>query len=99
MNIEDQLAGKDNGRLFSVSHDKYFYYYIMIGNEGLEGFACDTDFEKIHTKCHVNMKLRCRFNSHRDLELYVFRSKTHYTDMLDMIDHHFLKACNAIKLY
>ncbi len=79
--------------------EKLHYYYILIGDEGLEGFDSDSDFEAIYKRCHTPMKLRCRYNTQRNLECYTFKSHVLFKEYLNMIDHEFLKSINAVQLY
>lgn len=88
---------KEHERLFCAPNQKtWFYHLIIIGDQETEGVLCETDFEKLFVNIFP-MKLRCRYNSHRGLKLYAFRSEVQIDK--ETIDQDFLDECQAILLY
>ena len=91
---------KEYERLFSdepVDVDKKpFYHFIMYSNEGVEMYRIVRSQDEIDDGWLKNMQLRCRFNAHRDLNIYAFRSP-HQIDE-KAINKKFLNRQSVVKI-
>jgi len=74
-----------------------FYHFVMFGSEGVEGYKVVRDETEMANGDIMAMKLRARFNSHRNIEVHAFKS-----DVLipsECITKKFLKSIKTVKLY
>ena len=70
----DDLCEKCKERLAESKSagEELYYHFIMFGSEGCEGYRVVEDPEEISGSAIESMRLRARFNSHRDVKVYAF---------------------------
>ncbi len=90
---------KEYKRLFSVSDqdkepEKSFYYLVMIGSEGVEGFLVVEKMEDLNPSVITTMQLRARYNSHRNIECFAFKSSEKFE--IDDININVLQDHSAV---
>ncbi len=71
------------------------YHFIMIGNEGVEGYRVVNSREDIKGGDIEIMSLRARFNPRRNIECYAFKDGIKHE--ADDITKEFLLDINAVK--
>ncbi|MES0340734.1 MAG: hypothetical protein ABUK08_00300 [Candidatus Humimicrobiaceae bacterium] len=87
---------KEYERIFNTEvKEEAFYHFIMIGNEGVEGYQVVNNRKELKGSDIEVMSLRARFNPHRNIECYAFKDcKKHEADD---ITKKFLLDINAVK--
>jgi len=79
-----------------VKNKQPYFHFFMFSNYGLEYFNVVQKTEEISMQEINNLKLRCRFNSARNLELYGFKCDEVISEK--KIKKSFLKREGVIKL-
>lgn len=71
-----------------------YYHFIMFGSEGLEGYCVAEDPDHLGDGMIEGMKLRARFNSHRNINVYAFKADIKISE--DLITEKFLSETKGI---